>query len=262
MHPTQGAEPLFFLDYFASGKLDVTEAAAVVGGIAKGCAESNCALLGGETAEMPGMYGPGHYDLAGFAVGAVGRAQLLPKLDLIAPADVLIGLPSSGVHSNGFSLVRKCVEKEGLGWDAPAPFDRTKTLAQALLTPTRLYVKSCLPVCRSGKVKALAHITGGGETRHVASTPLRICHVSPQNPPRVLPAEIVPRAHRPPRESATCPARGDRRRRRRAVVVAAASLRLAREGVARVGHRDAAHVQLRPRHGPRGGARRRRGGDT
>ncbi len=181
MHPTQGAEPLFFLDYFASGKLDVTEAAAVVGGIAKGCAESNCALLGGETAEMPGMYGPGHYDLAGFAVGAVGRAQLLPKLDLIAPADVLIGLPSSGVHSNGFSLVRKCVEKEGLGWDAPAPFDRTKTLAQALLTPTRLYVKSCLPVCRSGKVKALAHITGGGETRHVSSTPLRICHVSPQN---------------------------------------------------------------------------------
>ena len=101
MHPTQGAEPLFFLDYFASGKLDVAEAAAVVGGIAKGCAESNCALLGGETAEMPGMYGPGHYDLAGFAVGAVGRAQLLPKLDLIAPADVLIGLPSSGVHSNG-----------------------------------------------------------------------------------------------------------------------------------------------------------------
>ena len=159
----QGAEPLFFLDYFASGKLEVSEARAVVAGIAKGCRESNCALIGGETAEMPGMYGPGHYDLAGFAVGAVGRADLLPKLELIGDGDVLLGLPSSGVHSNGFSLVRKVVERSGVAWDAPAPFEAGgATLATALLTPTRLYVKSCLAAARSGKVKALCHITGGG----------------------------------------------------------------------------------------------------
>jgi len=158
----QGAEPLFFLDYFASGALDVKCAGEVVGGIARGCAACGCALVGGETAEMPGMYAPGHYDLAGFAVGAVERADILPRLEEIAPGDVLIGLGSSGVHSNGFSLVRRVVERSGLSWDAPAPFAAGATLADALLTPTKLYVKSCLAATRTRKVKALAHITGGG----------------------------------------------------------------------------------------------------
>ena len=171
----QGAEPLFFLDYFASGALDVGVAKSVVSGIAAGCSESGCALIGGETAEMPGMYGPGHYDLAGFAVGAVERAAILPRLDDIAPGDVLLGLTSSGVHSNGFSLVRRVVERAGLPWDAPAPFAPTSSLAEALLTPTKLYVKSCLAAARTGKVKALAHITGGG---------------LPENLPRVLPRGV------------------------------------------------------------------------
>jgi len=175
----QGAEPLFFLDYFATGKLEIAEARAVVAGIAAGCKESGCALVGGETAEMPGMYGPGHYDLAGFAVGAVERSKLLPRLDEIGSGDVLLGLGSSGVHSNGFSLVRRVIAREGLEWEAPAPFETAPpgtSLAKALLTPTRLYVKGCLPAARSGKVKALAHITGGGLL---------------ENLPRVLPSGIA-----------------------------------------------------------------------
>jgi phosphoribosylformylglycinamidine cyclo-ligase len=158
----QGAEPLFFLDYFACGKLDPEVGARVVAGIAKACRETGCALIGGETAEMPGIYQPGDYDLAGFAVGAVSRAELLPRRD-IAPGDVVIGLASSGVHSNGFSLVRDVVAKSQLTWDQPAPFDPSRGLGEALLTPTRLYVKSCLAAIRQTKaVKALAHITGGG----------------------------------------------------------------------------------------------------
>jgi phosphoribosylformylglycinamidine cyclo-ligase len=158
----QGAEPLFFLDYFACGKLDPAAAAAVVAGVAKACRQVRCALIGGETAEMPGLYQPGEYDLAGFAVGAVGRADLLPRTD-IAAGDVVVGLAASGVHSNGFSLVRKVVAETGLAWMAPAPFEPSRTLGEALLTPTRLYVQSCLAAIRNTKaVKALAHITGGG----------------------------------------------------------------------------------------------------
>ncbi len=158
----QGAEPLFFLDYFACGKLDPAAAAAVVAGVARACRQVRCALIGGETAEMPGLYQPGEYDLAGFAVGAVGRADLLPRTD-IAAGDVVVGLAASGVHSNGFSLVRKVVAETGLAWTAPAPFEPSRTLGESLLTPTRLYVQSCLAAIRNTKaVKALAHITGGG----------------------------------------------------------------------------------------------------
>ncbi len=158
----QGAEPLFFLDYLACGKLDPEVGAEIVAGIAAACRDSRCALIGGETAEMPGVYQPGDYDLAGFAVGAVDRAALLPRRDIV-PGDVVIGLASTGVHSNGFSLVRRVAATAGLTWDKPAPFDRTQTLGAALLTPTRLYVRSCLAASReTGAVKALAHITGGG----------------------------------------------------------------------------------------------------
>jgi phosphoribosylformylglycinamidine cyclo-ligase len=168
----QGAEPLFFLDYFACGKLVPAMGAAVVKGIATGCKESGCALIGGETAEMPGLYHGGDYDLAGFAVGAAERNQLLPRGD-IAAGDLLIGLASSGIHSNGYSLVRQVVERSGLRWDAPAPFAQGKSLGEAILTPTRLYVNSCLAAIRTTKaVKALCHITGGG---------------FPDNIPRVLP---------------------------------------------------------------------------
>ena len=175
-----GAEPLFFLDYFATGKLDVAVAKDVIAGIATGCREANCALIGGETAEMPGLYHGRDYDLAGFSVGAVERGEILPRAD-IEVEDVLIGLASSGVHANGFALVRRLVADAGLGWDAPAPFAPDKTLAAALLEPTRIYVSAILSVLRAtgggrGAVKALAHITGGGLS---------------ENLPRVLPSELA-----------------------------------------------------------------------
>jgi phosphoribosylformylglycinamidine cyclo-ligase len=171
----QGAEPLLFLDYFATGKLDPDQGAAIVSGIAHGCRLAGCALIGGETAEMPGMYRDGDYDLAGFAVGAAERGQLLPTDD-IAEGDVILGLASSGVHSNGYSLVRRIVEMSGLGWEATSPFDKYRSLGESLLTPTRIYVKSILGAIRSTHgVKALAHITGGG---------------FPENIPRVLPKDF------------------------------------------------------------------------
>ena len=171
----QGAEPLFFLDYFACGKLDPEAAAAIVAGIAEGCRESGCALIGGETAEMPGLYKAGDYDLAGFAVGAAERGMLLPRSDIVA-GDAVLGLASSGVHSNGFSLVRRIVETSGLALADQAPFSPVMTLGGALLTPTRLYVKSCLRAIQAtGAVKGLAHITGGGFTDNI---------------PRVLPREL------------------------------------------------------------------------
>lgn len=159
----QGAEPLFFLDYFATGRLEPAIAAEVVAGIAAGCRQAGCALIGGETAEMPGMYGDGDYDLAGFAVGAVPRDAILPRQSGgVATGDVILGLGSSGVHSNGFSLVRKIIDQQKLALDAPAPFSADRTLADVLLTPTKLYVASCLAAARGAPVKALAHITGGG----------------------------------------------------------------------------------------------------
>ena len=168
----QGAEPLFFLDYYASGRLDVETGRRVVAGIAEGCRRAGCALVGGETAEMPGMYAAGDYDLAGFAVGAAERGTLLPRRD-VAIGDAVLGIASSGVHSNGYSLVRKVVAKSGLAWSDPAPFDRARSLGEALLAPTRIYVAACLAAIRkTGAVKALAHITGGG---------------FPDNIPRALP---------------------------------------------------------------------------
>ncbi|KFI32264.1 phosphoribosylformylglycinamidine cyclo-ligase [Haematobacter missouriensis] len=165
----QGAEPLFFLDYFATGKLELEAATRIIEGIAEGCAASGCALIGGETAEMPGMYHGGDFDLAGFAVGAMERGDDLPQG--VREGDVLLGLASSGVHSNGYSLVRRVVEMSGLGWDAPSPFGEG-TLGDALLTPTRLYVKQVLAARKAGGLHAAAHITGGGIT---------------ENLPRVLP---------------------------------------------------------------------------
>ena len=167
----QGAEPLFFLDYLATGHLDVETARDVVAGIASGCREAGCALIGGETAEMPGMYHGSDYDLAGFAVGAVERRDLLPRRD-IAIGDVLIGLASSGVHSNGYSLVRRLVDEAKLKWSAPAPWQPNTTVAEALLTPTRIYVKPLLNALREtggieGPIKAISHITGGGLTENV-----------------------------------------------------------------------------------------------
>jgi phosphoribosylformylglycinamidine cyclo-ligase len=158
----QGAEPLFFLDYYACGQLSADQAETVIRGIAAGCKEANAALLGGETAEMPGMYGPGHYDLAGFCVGAVERGEVLPRPD-IAEGDIVLGLASSGLHSNGFSLVRHVIETKGLSYDAPARFAPGQALGDALLEPTRIYVAACLKALASGPgLKALAHITGGG----------------------------------------------------------------------------------------------------
>ncbi|OYW50111.1 MAG: phosphoribosylformylglycinamidine cyclo-ligase, partial [Rhodobacterales bacterium 12-65-15] len=165
--------PLFFLDYFATGKLELDQATRIITGIAQGCADAGCALIGGETAEMPGMYQHGDFDLAGFAVGAMERGQDLPR-DVQA-GDVILGLASSGVHSNGYSFVRKVVGLSGLGWDAPAPFG-DGTLGHALLMPTRLYVKQALAAIRAGGVHGLAHITGGGLT---------------ENPPRVLPEGLA-----------------------------------------------------------------------
>jgi len=168
----QGAEPLFFLDYFATGKLDPEIGAGVVRGIADGCRQAGCALIGGETAEMPGLYAAGDYDLAGFAVGAVERQRLLPRPGIKA-GDWAFGLASSGLHSNGFSLVRRIVAENALRWDAAAPFARGQTLGQALLTPTRIYVKPLLTALSTSEaILALAHITGGGLV---------------DNPPRVLP---------------------------------------------------------------------------
>lgn len=183
----QGAEPLFFLDYFATGKLDPEQGAAIVAGIAQGCLQAGCALIGGETAEMPGMYRDGDYDLAGFSVGAAERGQLLPA-GTLGEGNVLLGLASSGVHSNGYSLVRRIVELSGLDYAAPAPFDASTSLGAALLEPTRIYVKPLLAAIReTSAILALAHITGGG---------------FPENLPRVLPeglsAEIDLAAIEPP----------------------------------------------------------------
>ncbi len=169
----QGAEPLFFLDYFATGKLELEQATRIITGIAAGCEASGCALIGGETAEMPGMYHDGDFDLAGFAVGAMERGADLPAG--VAEGDVLLGLASNGVHSNGYSFARKVVEVSGLGWDAPSPFSEGN-LGAALLTPTRLYVKQALAAVRAGGVHGLAHITGGGLT---------------ENPPRVIPEGLA-----------------------------------------------------------------------
>jgi len=180
----QGAEPLFFLDYFACGRLDVAVGTRVVAGIAEGCRQAGCALIGGETAEMPGLYAGTDYDLAGFAVGAVERGEILPRTDIV-PGDVLIGLPSSGVHSNGYSLVRRLAEAAGLGWADAAPFAPDTTLGEALLVPTRIYVRPLLGAIRAtggsgpaGAIKALSHITGGGLS---------------ENLPRVLPADAAAR---------------------------------------------------------------------
>lgn len=174
----QGAEPLFFLDYFGTGRLEVHVGADVVGGVAEGCRQAGCVLMGGETAELPGLYAQGDYDLAGFAVGAIERTQLLPRGDL-ALGDIVLALGSTGVHSNGFSLVRKIVERAGLPWSAPAPFDASQSLGRALLTPTRIYVRSVLAALKAGlPIKALAHITGGGLI---------------ENPPRVLPDHLAAR---------------------------------------------------------------------
>jgi len=171
----QGAEPLFFLDYYATGKLVPGVGADIVRGIAEGCRQAGCALIGGETAEMPGLYDGSDYDLAGFAVGAAERGTLLPRPG-IAPGDVVLGLPSSGVHSNGYSLVRRIVARTGIGWEAPAPFDTARSLGAALLEPTRIYVKPLLAALHATDgIRALAHITGGG---------------FPDNLPRVLPDAV------------------------------------------------------------------------
>jgi phosphoribosylformylglycinamidine cyclo-ligase len=178
----QGAEPLFFLDYFATSSLDVASAKDVITGIASGCMEAGCALIGGETAEMPGLYKSKDYDLAGFCVGAVERDEILPRTD-IETGDIIIGLPASGVHSNGFSLVRRLVAEENLGWDQAAPWAPDSTLAAALLVPTRIYVKPVLAALRAtggggahGAIKGLSHITGGGLSENI---------------PRVLPAGLA-----------------------------------------------------------------------
>ena len=171
----QGAEPLFFLDYYATGKLEVDVARRVVAGIAEGCKLAGCALIGGETAEMPGLYARGDYDLAGFTVGAVERSEIITG-DTVAPGDVILGLASSGVHSNGYSLVRRVVADRGLSWEAPAPFDQARSLGEALLTPTKIYVKSTLAAIKVGGIKAMAHITGGGLI---------------ENPPRVYPKTVA-----------------------------------------------------------------------
>jgi phosphoribosylaminoimidazole synthetase len=174
----QGAEPLMFLDYLATSKLDVEVATRVIAGIAEGCKLAGAALVGGETAEMPGMYAGADYDLAGFSVGAVDRIRVLPRMDDQGAGDLLIGLASSGPHSNGYSLIRKIVERSGLAWDAPAPFAEGQTLAEALMVPTRIYARSLTPLIKTGQIKGLAHITGGGLI---------------ENPPRAIAEGLVPR---------------------------------------------------------------------
>ncbi|HZK98771.1 MAG TPA: phosphoribosylformylglycinamidine cyclo-ligase [Caulobacteraceae bacterium] len=174
----QGAEPLLFLDYFATGRLDVESAARVVAGIAEGCRLAGAALVGGETAEMPEMYGAGDYDLAGFCVGAVDRGGVLPKLEAQRAGDVMVALGSSGPHSNGYSLIRRVVERAGLGWDAPSPFSPDATLGEALMTPTRIYIASVLPLAKAGLLKGAAHVTGGGLI---------------ENPPRAVREGLIPR---------------------------------------------------------------------
>jgi phosphoribosylformylglycinamidine cyclo-ligase len=174
----QGAQPLFFLDYLATGRLRGEVAAEVIAGVSEGCRAAGCALIGGETAEMPGLYGPGEFDLAGFAVGAVERERLLPRPDLIADGDVILGLASSGVHANGYTLVRLVLREQGLRLAGPAPFAPERSLAEALLAPTRIYVPACLAAIAAGGVKAAAHITGGGLV---------------ENLPRVLPQGFVAR---------------------------------------------------------------------
>ncbi|MCC5996116.1 MAG: phosphoribosylformylglycinamidine cyclo-ligase [Oceanicaulis sp.] len=171
----QGAEPLFFLDYFATGRLDPVRGAAIVSGVAEGCRRAGCALIGGETAEMPGLYTGDDFDLAGFVVGAAERGALLPRHEDMRSGDALIGLASSGPHSNGYSLIRKIAAHANLGWTDPAPFAPGRTLGEALLEPTRIYVKALLPLIRSGQIKGLAHITGGGIT---------------ENTPRMLPHHL------------------------------------------------------------------------
>jgi phosphoribosylaminoimidazole synthetase len=174
----QGAEPLVFLDYYATGRLDVAAAARVVAGIAEGCRQAGAALAGGETAEMPGMYSEGDYDLAGFCLGAVRRDGVLPRLEAQRAGDPMIGLASSGPHSNGYSLIRRIVERTGLAWDAPCPFQPGASLAAALMTPTRIYVRSVLPLAKAGLLKGAAHITGGGLI---------------ENPPRAIAPGLAPR---------------------------------------------------------------------
>ncbi|CAN5152724.1 phosphoribosylformylglycinamidine cyclo-ligase [soil metagenome] len=173
----QGAEPLLFLDYYATGKLEIDAARRVVAGIAEGCRQAGCALVGGETAEMPGMYSGNDYDLAGFSLGAVERGHALPYLDRQFAGDVIIGLASSGPHSNGYSLIRKVVEKSGLSWGDDAPFAKDRSLAQALMEPTRIYVKPVLPLMKAGLIKGAAHITGGGLI---------------ENPPRCIAEGLTP----------------------------------------------------------------------
>ncbi len=172
----QGAEPLMFLDYYATAKLNAEEAALVVQGIAEGCRQAGAALAGGETAEMPGMYAKGDYDLAGFAIGAAERGTLLPRVEEMHAGDIIIGIASSGPHSNGYSLVRKIVERSGLAWDGPAPFAPTQSLAQALLTPTRIYARALKPTFDAKLAKGAAHITGGGLV---------------ENTPRALPGHLA-----------------------------------------------------------------------
>ena len=174
----QGAEPLLFLDYYATGKLELDVARRVVAGIAEGCKLAGCALVGGETAEMPGMYEAGDYDLAGFSLGAVERGAVLPRLEEQGAGDLMIGVASSGPHSNGYSLIRRIVERSGLAWEAPAPFEAGRSLAEALMAPTRIYVKSVLPQIKAGAIWGVAHITGGGLI---------------ENPPRAIAEGLEPR---------------------------------------------------------------------
>ena len=176
----QGAEPLFFLDYLATGALQTDVAATVISGIADGCRQAGCALIGGETAEMPGMYDGGEYDLAGFSVGAVERDALIDGQS-ISDGDVILGLTSNGIHSNGFSLVRRVIERSGVSLSSPAPFDQRQTLGEALLAPTKIYVKTCLAAIAAGGVRGIAHITGGGLIENI---------------PRILPKGIAAEINR------------------------------------------------------------------